>query len=99
MKTGALFAVLLLVACAGSGRSPTANADPSDASLCTDEDGDGFGDGCAAGGDCNDEDPAIHKGCLSCVRPAEGCGCDSSSKPVSCYLDPSQDTSGEIMCH
>jgi eukaryotic-like serine/threonine-protein kinase len=29
---------------------------------CTDEDGDGYGMGCAAGLDCNDRDPAIHPG-------------------------------------
>ncbi len=29
---------------------------------CTDEDGDGYGMGCAAGLDCNDSDPAIHPG-------------------------------------
>ncbi len=29
---------------------------------CTDEDGDGFGDGCEAGDDCDDEDDRIHPG-------------------------------------
>src|SRR3954471_9491085 len=99
MKIWPLFAVLLLVGCADSGRSPTVSASGADANLCTDEDGDGYGDGCAQGGDCNDEDPAIHQGCLRCVRRAQGCSRDSSSKPVSCYLDPSLDESGAVMCH
>ncbi|HKP64278.1 MAG TPA: EB domain-containing protein [Polyangiales bacterium] len=101
MKIWPLFAVLLLVACADSERSPlvSGGGDGPDANLCTDEDGDGYGDGCAQGGDCNDEDPAIHRGCLTCSRPAEGCLCESSSKPVSCYLDPSFGNEGAVMCH
>ena len=31
---------------------------------CTDEDGDGYGMGCAAGPDCNDHDPTMHPGAL-----------------------------------
>jgi formylglycine-generating enzyme required for sulfatase activity len=31
---------------------------------CTDQDGDGYGIGCAAGPDCNDRDPAIHPGAV-----------------------------------
>jgi formylglycine-generating enzyme required for sulfatase activity len=33
-------------------------------SVCTDQDGDGYGIGCAAGPDCNDRDPAIHPGAV-----------------------------------
>ena len=32
--------------------------------VCTDEDGDGYGVGCAAGPDCNDHDPAMHPGAV-----------------------------------
>jgi formylglycine-generating enzyme required for sulfatase activity len=37
-------------------------ANSATSSGCTDEDGDGYGFGCAAGPDCNDRDPAMHPG-------------------------------------
>ena len=54
------------------------------AASCTDEDGDGYGIGCAAGPDCNDHDPAMHPGavetcnfkdddCNGLVDEAPGC--------------------------
>ncbi|HKU43235.1 MAG TPA: hypothetical protein VJR89_33975, partial [Polyangiales bacterium] len=98
MKIWSVLAVVFLVACAETERSPTVAGGGHDAGLCTDEDGDGYGDGCEQGGDCNDNDPAIHQGCLSCVRPAEGCACENSTPPVSCYLDPSTDSEGTVMC-
>jgi len=100
MKISPVFAVLLLVACAETGRTPLVGAGARDGGLlCTDEDGDGFGEGCARGGDCNDTDPLAHQGCLSCVNPAEGCACDNSNKPISCYLEPSPSDDGGVMCH
>jgi hypothetical protein len=100
MKTWSVLGLVLLVACAESEPSPTVNAGGStrDASTCLDADEDGFGEGCALGGDCNDNDPAIHIGCLGCVRPAEGCACDNTHKPISCYLEPTEDERG-AMCH
>jgi hypothetical protein len=99
MKFWTVLAVVSLVGCVDTGRSPPVSVGPHDGDFCTDGDGDGFGEGCALGGDCNDTDPAIHQGCLSCVRPAEGCACDNSRKPISCYLEPSANEDGGFMCH
>ena len=34
---------------------------------CIDVDGDGYGENCAAGPDCNDNDPDLHEGCPDCT--------------------------------
>ena len=34
---------------------------------CIDNDGDGYGDNCTAGPDCDDNDPTIHEGCTDCT--------------------------------
>ena len=42
--------------------------------VCTDEDGDGYGIGCAAGPDCNDHDPTMHPGAVeSCNFKDDDC--------------------------
>ena len=57
---GAACIVLLLLTLAGDGARA---ADPRPAAQpCQDEDGDGFGRGCARGSDCNDRDPAVNPG-------------------------------------
>jgi hypothetical protein len=108
MKFWVLVSGLLLVACVGSrdhdgGTSTEQDAgaplDAKDAAACQDSDGDGYGEGCERGGDCNDADQKIHSGCSECAYPEEGCGCGESSKPVSCYLTPSADDNGTLMCH
>ena len=91
---------LLFVACAQSGES-AGDFERSDAggTQCDDRDGDGFGEGCSPGGDCDDFDKSIHTGCTRCQYPQEGCGCAATDKPVSCYLTPSEADEGTIMCH
>ena len=99
MKTLAVLGVVLgLGACVESERSPTLNAGGEEM-RCTDQDGDGYGESCSLGGDCNDTDPSIHIGCATCPFPAEGCACENGSKPVSCYLEPSANDAGSLMCH
>lgn len=64
------FAALLT----GCGPSQAGFVDmPLDASAgdCVDEDGDGFGDGCEAGADCDDTDPTIHDGCKAPPPPPD----------------------------
>src|SRR5690242_510560 len=69
----------------------------ADSGACEDRDLDGFGEGCAKGGDCNDLDPKVHVGCVQCNSPQQGCACDSGTTPVSCYLTPRNDD-GVVMC-
>jgi hypothetical protein len=66
---------------------------------CVDEDGDGFGKGCPLGPDCDDHDPDIADECFVCAHPDEGCPCDPSEPPVSCFLEPTDLEDGGVMCH
>lgn len=54
---------------------------------CADEDGDGYGEGCVAGADCDDGDPSVRDECVRCARPAEGCACAASDRPAACDVD------------
>src|SRR5262245_47446204 len=91
-------AVLVLGACVDSRNRSVPAQNPGEPT-CDDRDGDGFGEGCAPGGDCNDLDRSVHVGCTRCVTPADGCECDEGAKPVSCYREPSESEDGTIMCH
>ena len=63
---------------------------------CTDEDGDGFGDGCDAGPDCDDYNPNFNTSCPDCSQGnVPGCGCKGKSVP--CYsADPA--SAGKGIC-
>ena len=67
-----------------------ANVEPCTTGI--DLDGDGYGDGCPAGEDCNDLDPSVNTVCpdANCgLGPAQGCACDpASDAPVPCYEGP-----------
>jgi len=90
---------LVLGACVQSGEPPAAPGQTwSDGGSCEDRDLDGFGEGCANGGDCNDLDKNVHVGCGRCAVPQQGCACDEGDKPVSCFLSPSS-VDGTVMCH
>jgi hypothetical protein len=68
------------------------------AGVCQDDDGDGFGEGCDEGPDCDDSDRWIHEGCR-CVRIDEGCACEPGQEPVACELEPTEDEHGYTVCH
>jgi hypothetical protein len=84
----------LVVACGGSASDSSSNegqtlsldADKA-GSECVDEDGDGFGEGCSEGADCDDSDDTMFEQCDVCLDSAEGCACDPGVKPVSCDLE------------
>lgn len=62
---GAVSTVVVATQTSASAATPTANAQPAAQpaqSACKDEDGDGYGLGCAKGPDCNDRDPSVHPG-------------------------------------
>jgi hypothetical protein len=79
----------------GSGPSSSASASGSagetdDAGDCIDLDGDGYGDGCPAGPDCDDDDPEVHPGAdEKCNGQDDNCdgevdnGCDCPEDGVS----------------
>lgn len=78
-------AVLLPFGCldqnALDGRTDPTNPNSS---LCIDEDGDGFGKGCAKGIDCDDSNAASLDECYRCVSADKGCPCDSESAQAGC---------------
>jgi hypothetical protein len=86
------------IGCASDERSP-AEGVSQDAQDCVDRDGDGFGNACELGADCDDHDQSIQRGCLRCATPAEGCACAEGTAPDSCYLDKTKDEDGNLMCH
>jgi hypothetical protein len=72
----------------GVDTSGDASTDVITESMCIDEDGDGHGAGCEAGGDCDDTDPAHYSDCTDCpVTHAEGCAC-TSAETYDCYSGP-----------
>ncbi|MET0386531.1 MAG: hypothetical protein ABW321_11260 [Polyangiales bacterium] len=92
--------LVALGACAnGSGPAAAPGSEQADAGGCDDRDGDGYGEGCEKGGDCDEQDRTKHSGCTSCAFPQQGCSCEEASKPVSCYLTPGTTDDGQIMCH
>jgi hypothetical protein len=101
MKFHVLVSGLLLLAACVESRDHGAGTpvETKDAGACQDSDGDGYGEGCESGGDCNDSDEAVHSGCTQCVTPQQGCSCAEAAKPVSCYLSPTADDNGTMMCH
>ncbi len=57
---------------------------------CIDHDGDGYGQSCAAGADCDDQNPFYHVGCPDCAAgEAPGCPCSGAGFSVTCFgADP-----------
>ncbi|MEZ4392564.1 MAG: hypothetical protein R3A48_15865 [Polyangiales bacterium] len=76
---------------AGSGAAPR--------SVCVDDDGDGFGVGCARGADCDDADPSMTDGCYRCALPATDCACDDGAAPIGCDLESDTSRSLTGACH
>src|SRR3990172_1160102 len=67
---------------------------------CHDTDGDGFGQSCVDGPDCDETDAEVHEGCSWCSssRPEAGCPCEGQSV-VDCYSnDPIVNENGEEVC-
>ncbi len=48
---------------------------------CHDDDGDGYGDGCASGSDCNDADGAVHPGAAEICEDGIDQDCDGEDLP------------------
>jgi hypothetical protein len=74
----------------GSGQADGNDDDPADGVACQDGDGDDYGEGCAAGTDCDDSNPEINPGSgEACDGVDENCdgmidnGCDCPEDGVS----------------
>ncbi|MEZ4370684.1 MAG: VWA domain-containing protein [Polyangiaceae bacterium] len=87
----AVGATAVLIAPAGcSGEDPLgaiSNGGSGGGSSCDDADGDGFGDGCLSGRDCDDSDPNSTNECYYCDMPGRaGCPCpaDSDGERAAC---------------
>ncbi len=95
---GGLLATCVLsaaVACGGGGGAGNRDDGGLGGGTCTtgiDLDGDGFGEGCESGPDCDDLDDTVAQVCpdANCgLGPAQGCACDpASDAPVPCYDGP-----------
>ena len=83
-----IFAGMLLspMACGGDKSLPGSPGGGSggSAATCVDRDGDGFGDGCLSGKDCDDDDPKSTSGCYACSKPRPGCPCSNEGQRVAC---------------
>jgi len=98
--------VLSLVLPAGCGEAepvrpgvPEDPEPPAEPPACVDVDGDGFGVSCEDGPDCDESDPEVHEGCITCgARPQEGCACEAA-EPVECHSGaPVPDDHGRLRC-
>ena len=89
---------LMLAMGCGAQEEPQAEAVPVTQPLtCSDRDGDGYGQGCDAGSDCDDDDPTENVECAAdCSQPAEGCPCEPGTHPVDCIPDLEHD---EVFCN
>ena len=97
-----LVSVQLLIACSDDPTAPAlrelerpAPSNPA----CSDADGDGFGDGCAKGADCDDADPSVTNGCYRCQDHAPGCPCPYEAQRVPCgKVTVTQPELGTVVC-
>lgn len=97
LRRGFLCAWMMLCGCGGEMPERPAPLEPVDraaatfylsaASTCEDGDGDGYGAHCAAGADCDDQDPAVGPCVDRCAAPSPGCSCDEGAGPVACDVD------------
>ena len=109
MLRGSLPALLLLggllQACDQLGTSPVTADDgatdtgTADSSGCRDRDGDEFGEGCAAGADCNDADPNINPGATEECGDSIDNDCDGGVDNVLACLPCNPDcVAGQSRC-
>jgi len=96
----ALALVSTAVACGGDDGSPKAPMVTADAGYsCVDMDDDGYGENCAAGEDCDDNDQAVTDQCVSCLDNAvqTGCACEPQVG-LQCAPPPIPHPDGLLIC-
>lgn len=65
---------------------------------CVDEDGDGFGEYCDLGLDCDDEDPNVTDECRTCGTPKVNCPCKPGTTPAKCDPPDIHVEGGTLVC-
>jgi hypothetical protein len=97
--------VLLVAACSGAKhKTPpsvsTGDDDGGTDNACIDNDGDGYGENCALGTDCNDNDPTVTDQCRRCgAGVVKDCPCKPGTKTVSCTPPVVNVAGGVLVCH
>jgi Mg-chelatase subunit ChlD len=96
------WALLLLIGCGSAEDHPDRMmgdaSRPQASAYCEDEDHDGYGIGCALGGDCDDHQRAITDQCYRCAEPGDGCPCSSEGSKVACGKIESRTEDGRVIC-
>jgi streptogramin lyase len=90
----AFFVVLTFAGC-------SCNNSPGEAPPCetgTDLDGDGYGEGCPAGPDCNDANGGIHEDCCASDPTSQGCPCNAATDSVVACFDGPPDLANNPPC-
>lgn len=90
-----MMALLVVAGCGGddddgggtAGRVSTTRDGGAGRRRCVDNDGDGYGDYCLEGDDCDDTDPEQTNQCRVCNVPNTNCDCEPGTKPVHCDPD------------
>lgn len=84
----------------GDDAPPThvAAGDGGDEFACVDKDGDGFGQFCDPGADCDDSDPNITDECRRCRTVKAGCPCEPGTMPKKCDPPDMQVEGGTLVC-
>jgi hypothetical protein len=95
--------LVVLGACADdssdSGTSvPTDNDASTGERECYDPDEDGFGPYCAAGRDCDEDDPLVTDLCYRCADIEKDCPCEPGTEPVTCKPEDEKVEGGLIVC-
>ena len=93
-----LTGAIVLVACSNETAGPNNPGSQKPAAPCIDRDGDGFGQNCAYGVDCNDGSKASTNECRSCAYPEAGCDCAEGTQPIACFLTDTMLEGGDVMC-
>jgi hypothetical protein len=104
LVTWARLAVSLSLFCVvscGDDEAPPKKAvhrDAGDEYACVDEDGDGFGQYCDRGSDCDDEDPNVTDECRRCRLPTLNCPCKPGTEPTKCNPPDIHVEGGTLVC-
>ncbi len=92
----------LSMAACGEGGSRVDDSLDDDAgtgdAACVDEDGDGRGELCDDGPDCDDSDDTIFEDCNICTAVAKGCACEDGTAPVACELTKEEMANDPLLC-
>jgi hypothetical protein len=65
---------------------------------CVDDDGDGFGQYCTKGSDCDDKDPNVTDECRRCKQAKLNCPCKPGTMPTKCDPPDMHVEGGTLVC-